>query len=130
MGSLVGIVNCLEALQPLLNQVERGITTASDNDSAVDCLRLKRHHIKASTKCIDLVSSLIELWENVPYYPTPTKVKGHADALHRSLTPLEKLNCIVDDYAKEIATYYFSHRPPSSNQPYLRLSVPSIFRYY
>ena len=75
---------------------------------------MKRHHIKASTKCIDLVSSLIELWENVPYYPTLTKVKGHADALHRSLTPLEKLNCIVDDYAKEIATYYFSHRTPSS----------------
>ena len=58
------------------------------------------------TKCIDLVSSLIELWEIVPYCPIPTKVKGHADALQRSLSPLEKLNCIVDDYAKEIATYY------------------------
>ena len=114
LGSLVGIVNCLEALQPLLTQSSNGIITASDNDSAVDCLWMRRHHIKASTKCFDLISSLIELWEIVPFHPIPTKVKGHADELTRSLSQLEKLNCIADAYAKEIALYYISHRPPEN----------------
>ena len=45
LGSLVGIVNCLEALQPLLTQASKGIITASDNDSAVDCLWMRRHQI-------------------------------------------------------------------------------------
>ena len=100
LGSLVGIVNCLEALFSILDCSSHGIITASDNVSAVDCLTLKRHNIKSSTKCIDLVTSLIELWEKVPFDPIPKKVKGHADTLHRSLTPLERLNCLVDEYAK------------------------------
>ena len=37
LGSLVGIINCIEALLPLLQQSNASITTASDNDSAVDC---------------------------------------------------------------------------------------------
>ena len=98
----------------MLIQASKGIITASDNDSAVDCLWMRRHQIKASTKCIDLISSLIELWDIVPAHPIPTKVKGHADELTRSLSQLEKLNCIADAYAKEIAIYYISHRPPEN----------------
>ncbi|GFH50742.1 hypothetical protein CTEN210_07218 [Chaetoceros tenuissimus] len=113
IGSLVGIVNCIEALTPLLQPTQASIISASDNDSAVECLHLKRFHLKSSTTSVDLISSLIELWEEVPYSPQPTKVKGHADELHRPLTFLEHLNCIADDYAKEIATYYFTALPPT-----------------
>lgn len=113
LGSLVGIVNCIEALTPILQPTQVSITTASGNDSAVECLLLQRYHLKSSTTSVDLISSLLELWEEVPYTPKPTKVKGHADELHRPLTFLEHLNCIVDEYAKEIATYYFSAPPPT-----------------
>ena len=113
LGSLVGIINCIEGLLPLLQQSNASITTASDNDSAVDCLQLKRFHLKASTTSVDLISSLIELWESVPFTPSPTKVKCHADQLRRPLTFLEHLNCIVDEYAKEKATYYFSANAPT-----------------
>ena len=50
----------------------------------------------------------------MPSHPIPTKAKGHADELTRSLSQLEKLNCIADAYAKEIAIYYISHRPPEN----------------
>ena len=94
-------------------KTQSAITVASDNDSAVDCLWLQKYHLKASTASLDLISSLIDLWESVPLSPIPTKVKGHADQLHRPLTFLEHLNCIVDEYAKEIATYYFTANTPT-----------------
>lgn len=113
LGSLVGIVNCLEALTPLLQPTQASIISASDHDSAVECLSLKCYCLKSSTTSVDLISSLLELWEEVPCSPQPTKVKGHADELHPLLTFLEHLNCIVDEYAKDIATYYFTAPPPT-----------------
>lgn len=126
LGSLVGIVNCIEALAPLIPQNQAAITVASDNDSAVDCLWLQKYHLKASTTSLDLISSLIDLWESVPFSPIPTKVKGHADQLHRPLTFLEHLNCIVDEYAKEIATYYFTADPPTDFSRSVGLSTIQI----
>lgn len=48
LGSLVGIVNCIEALLPIIPQSQAAIKVASDNDSTVDCLRLQKYHLKAS----------------------------------------------------------------------------------
>lgn len=63
LGSLVGIVNCIEALLPLLPPSQAALTVASDIDSAVDCLRLHKYHLKASLSSLDLISSLIDLWD-------------------------------------------------------------------
>lgn len=114
LGSLVGIVNCIEALLPIIPQSQAALTVTSDNDSAVDCLSLQKYHLKASTSSLDMISSLLDLWDSFPLTPIPTRVKGHADQLHRPLTFLEHLNCIVDEYAKEIATYYFTANPPTN----------------
>lgn len=60
--------------------------------------------------CVLKVSALVmHTWKESP----TTSLKGHADELHRPLTFLEHLNCIVDKYAKEIATYYFTASPPT-----------------
>lgn len=122
----MGIVNCIEALTPLLQPTQASIISASDNDSAVDCLSLKRYHLKSSTTSVDLISSLLELWEMVPYSPQPTKVKGHADELHCPLTFLEHLNCIADEYAKEIATHYFTAPPPTDFSREVGISTITI----
>lgn len=130
LGSLVRIINCLKALLPLLRQSSARIVTASDNDSAVDCLKLQRYHLKASTSSIDLISSLIELWEAIPFTPSLTRVKGHADQLHRPLTFLEQLNCIVDEYAKEIVKYYFSSPIPTDFSRNVGISTIQINNFH
>lgn len=61
LDSLVDIVNCIEALLPLLQHFTASLITVSDNDSAVDCLWCQRYHLKASTSSVDLISSLVPL---------------------------------------------------------------------
>ncbi|GFH56595.1 predicted protein [Chaetoceros tenuissimus] len=66
LGSLMGILNCIEALLLIIPYSQAVIKVASDNDSAVDCLWLQKYHLKASTASLDMISSLIDLWEFTP----------------------------------------------------------------
>ena len=43
------------------------------------------------------------LWENSNIKPIKKHVNGHQDAIHRVLSPLEKLNCQMDSDAKKFA---------------------------
>jgi hypothetical protein len=77
------------------------IIVACDNDNALKRPFSHKSELSASQKSIDLIATAHEIWEKLPTYPIPTKVKGHADTLSRQLTVLEELNIIVDSKAKE-----------------------------
>ena len=59
--------------------------------------------IKANMTNMDLISIISEIWDDSQFTITKQHVYGHQDNLGRPLSQLETLNCIVDDFAKDIA---------------------------
>ena len=56
-------------------------------------------------KSVDLISIISELWSTSSFCIIKEHMYEHQDNLGRPLTQLEKLNCRVDNLAKEIAGY-------------------------
>jgi len=65
-----------------------------------DCSERK---INSKYKHVDLISSLLDLWETLPFQPAIEHVRDHQDDLNLDLTLLERLNVRMDSRAKTLA---------------------------
>jgi hypothetical protein len=84
--------------------VTPNITIACDGFAALNRVHIESNIIKANMTNVDLISIISEIWDDSQFTITKQHVYGHQDKLGRPLSQLETLNCIVDDFAKEIAT--------------------------
>jgi hypothetical protein len=103
VGGLVGIAVCLTSLSSHLNHTEPPITTACDGLSALKKVHATKEMVKPSWKHVDLLTGLIDLFENLPMKARLEHVLGHQDDVGRPLTLLERINVRMDSIAKTIA---------------------------
>jgi hypothetical protein len=97
MVSMAILIHILERITGCSPQV----TVACDNDQALIRSFLPKSQLKARHQSSDLLSVIIDLWQNTSVRVTPSFVKGHADLLKEDLSVLEKLNIKADTHAKE-----------------------------
>jgi hypothetical protein len=57
--------------------------------------------VKPSWKHVDLLTDLIDLWENLPMKARLEHVLGHQDDVGRPLTLLERINVRMDQQQKQ-----------------------------
>ena len=91
----------------------------SDCISALNRLTTSREYIKSTYKHMDIISLIIDLWDNTPFRVNPLHVKAHQDNLpSNNLSPAAKLNCSMDTFAKQIALHAIIQKnltPPTFN---------------
>ena len=83
--------------------VTPSITVACDGKAAIDRVNMAKNIMKSNMKNVDMLSIISDLWEDSQFNIIKQHVYGHQDDTGRELTQLEKLNCRVDIWAKEIA---------------------------
>ena len=71
---------------------------------------MKAEYIKSSSKHVDMVSMITELWSRSSFIPLPTHVYGHQDNSNRQMSRLEKLNYKMDLMDKYIAIKQISEK--------------------
>ena len=103
LGGQVGLAAFISAID-LPTGVTPNITIACDGLAALNRVHIESNIIKANMTNVDLISIISEIWDDSQFTITKQHVYGHQDKLGRPLSQLETLNCIVDDFAKEIAT--------------------------
>ena len=103
LGGQVGLAAFISAID-LPTGVTPNITIACDGLAALNRVHIESNIIKANMTNVDLISIISEIWDDSQFTITKQYVYGHQDKLGRPLSQLETLNCIVDDFAKEIAT--------------------------
>ena len=102
LGGQVGLASFISAIiLPPGSTPE--ITIACDGLAAINRVNMDRSILKAKMTNIDMLSVISELWDGSNFSLIKQHVYGHQDDLGRPLTQLETLNCIVDEYAKDIA---------------------------
>lgn len=102
--SEIGTIVAMGILSHALSHITAScpdIIIACDNDSALERPFLPLKQLSARQKSSDLLSLAHDLWKRSPASPIPTRVKGHRDDITTNLTKLERLNCIVDNKAKQ-----------------------------
>ena len=103
LGGQVGLAAFISAIV-LPDGMKPNITIACDGLAALNRVHMQSNIIKANMTNVDLISIISEIWDDSKFTITKQHVYGHQDKLGRTLSQLETLNCIVDDFAKEIAT--------------------------
>ena len=88
------------------------IKTAYDGMADLNKIDLKSKYIKCSSKHVNIVSIISELWLTSPFSLSTEHVYGHQDTLKISLTMLERLNCKMNIKAKAIAQKTIKERNP------------------
>ena len=102
LGGQVGLAAFITALE-LPEESNPSITIACDGKSALSKINQPRMKVHCKDKQADLISILSDLWSNSPFSIVKQHVYGHQDEIGRPLTILEKLNCYMDQRAKQIA---------------------------
>ena len=120
LGGQVGLAAFISAID-LPTGVTPNITIACDGLAALNRVHIESNIIKANMTNVDLISIISEIWDDSQFTITKQHVYGHQDKLGRPLSQLETLNCIVDDFAKEIAT-----KPIDGLLPDLKFSSTDI----
>ena len=102
LGGQVGLASVITAIV-LPDGVTPNITIACDGEAAIKRVNMDKSIIKANMKNVDMISIISDLWGDSSFTIDRQHVYGHQDDTGRQLSPLEKLNCRVDSWAKEIA---------------------------
>ena len=77
--------------------------TVCDGLAALEKVGVEKDYIRSSSKHIDMISMITDLWNQSPFSPIREHVYGHQDASLQPLTMLAKLNNKMDLMAKRIA---------------------------
>ena len=101
LGGQLGIASFISSVN--LPKGEYTLKTVCDGLSALNQVGLDKSYTKSSLKHVDMISMIAELWERSDFTLTKEHVLAHQDDLNRPLTMLEKLNCRMDAFAKDIA---------------------------
>ena len=102
LGGQVGLASFITSII-LPTGVTPSITIACDGKAAIDRVNMAKNIMKSNMKNVDMLSIISDLWEDSPFNIIKQHVYGHQDDTGKELTQLEKLNCRVDVWAKEIA---------------------------
>ena len=102
LGGQVGLASFISAII-LPTGASPNITIACDGKAAIDRVNMETSSMKSNMTNVDMLSIISDLWEDSSFSITKQHVYGHQDNIGRQLTQLEKLNCRVDLWAKEIA---------------------------
>jgi hypothetical protein len=100
LGTIVGM-GIMSTILTSITQSSPKITIACDNDNALECPFLPKMDLSANQVSSDLITVAHDIWSQSPATPILVKVQGHADTLGRTLTPIEYLNTVVDQKAKQ-----------------------------
>ena len=79
------------------------MTTVCDGLAALNKVGLDKESIRCSSKHVDMISMITELWSMSCFTPIQEHVYGHQDEIDRPLTIQAKLNNKMDLMAKDIA---------------------------
>ena len=77
--------------------------TVCDGLAALNRVGLDKSYVRCSSKHVDMISMITDLWETSDFNFVKEHVFAHQDDLNRPLTMLEQLNCRMDILAKDIA---------------------------
>ena len=77
--------------------------TVCDGLAALNRVGIDKSYVRCSSKHVDMISMITDLWENSDFNFVKEHVFAHQDDLNRPLTMLEQLNCRMDILAKDIA---------------------------
>ena len=104
LGGLLGLVLILLVMEMTIPPTHTyTVTLACDGESALyKALCTDREYFNTTHPCVDLISRIIALRENLRARIIPTHVAGHQDERGGTLTPLAALNVRMDSLAKEI----------------------------
>ena len=102
LGGQVGLASFITAII-LPPGVYPNITIACDGKAAIDRVNMNKNTMKSNMTNVDMLSIISDLWEDSQFNIIKKHVYGHQDDTGKQLTQLEKLNCRVDLWAKEIA---------------------------
>ena len=72
-----------------------------DGLAALNRLGLDRSFIRCSSKHIDMISIITDLWGKSDFNFVKEHVFAHQDKLNRPINMLEQTNCRMDDLAKK-----------------------------
>ena len=86
-----------------LQEILYSLLTACDNLGALNKVGSPRAKTKPALKSFDLITALLDTWNNIPVVARPQHVRGHQDDRIGPLTFLESLNVRMDLFAKSIA---------------------------
>jgi hypothetical protein len=81
----------------------RHVLVGCDGKAALQALSLNKDEVTSNTTHLDLISTIIDLWNSCTMKPYPIHIRGHQDESQASLTRLEKMNVLVDKLAKMTA---------------------------
>ena len=112
LGGQVGIASCLKSLQQELDGQETSLLTACDNLGALNKVGSRRDKTKPALKSFDLITALLDIWNDIPVTARPQHVRGHQDDRIGPLTFLESLNVRMDLLAKSIAQTHIRNGCP------------------